>query len=129
MHLELTRKSIRTLVEIFYGDVRSDERLSVIFNAQVGGHWEAHVDRLVVFWCTVMLATSEYRGNVYGIHMRVAGIDSDHFVRWLKLFEKNTTMLFSPEVSEEFIKVARRIAASLEYGIVGEVLRSNDHGS
>lgn len=123
MHLELTRNSIRTLVENFYEDVRSDERLSVIFNAEVGGHWEAHIDRLVIFWCTVMLATSEYRGNVYGTHMRVAGIDSDHFVRWLKLFEQNTTILFSDEVSEEFMKVARRIATSLEYGISGEVAR------
>lgn len=116
----LTPQSIRTLVLDFYADVRADERLSAIFNPRIGDHWDAHTDRLVDFWCTVMLGTNQYRGNVFGIHMTVPGIDRDHFVRWLSLFEKNTSRLFAPDVCAEFMKVAGRIGASLQYGLLSD---------
>lgn len=122
MDLELNPAHIRLLVENFYDDVRADERLSIIFNAKIGDHWDAHIDRLVDFWCTVMLATNQYRGNVFGTHMAIGGgIDRDHFVRWLALFDKNTSALFDEAICEEFMKVARRIGASLQYGLLGEM--------
>lgn len=119
MHPSLTRPAIATLVANFYGDVQRDPRLNPIFSATLGAHWQKHMERLTDFWCTVMLGTGEYRGNVYGKHMVLSGIDRDHFQRWLALFERHTTALFPPEVCAEFMTVARRIASSLQLGLLG----------
>ncbi|MGH8856233.1 MAG: hypothetical protein ACREWI_18360 [Telluria sp.] len=47
------------------------------------------------------------------------GIELDHFRHWLGLFETHARRLFAPEVAEAFLAVARRIAASLQYGYFG----------
>jgi hemoglobin len=38
------------------------------------------------------------------------------------MFEATATRLFEPAVATEFITVARRIAASLQYGYFGKVV-------
>jgi hemoglobin len=43
----------------------------------------------------------------------------DHSRRWLSVFETHVRRLFHGEVAEEFMLVARRIAASLQYGYFG----------
>lgn len=119
MHPSLTRPAIATLVGHFYADVQRDPRLEPIFSGVVGDHWQAHIDKLTDFWCTVMLGSGDYRGNVYGKHMVLSGIDRDHFQRWLALFESNAAALFPPEVCDELMTVARRIASSLQLGLLG----------
>ena len=119
MHAELNRTVIAQLVHEFYDDVRRDPELHPIFDAAIGGNWEPHLGRMVEYWSTVMLATHEFKGNVYGTHMALGGIVPDHFQRWLVLFEKTARRLFTPELADEFLLVARRIAASLQYGFFG----------
>jgi hemoglobin len=121
MHAELNRTVIAQLVHEFYDDVRRDEQLQPIFEAAIGGNWEPHLERMVEFWSTVMLATHEFKGNVYGTHMELGGVVPDHFQRWLALFEATARRLFTPELADEFLIVARRIAASLQYGFFGKV--------
>lgn len=122
MTTELNRESIATLVQRFYDDVRADAALAPIFNASVGEHWPEHLDKLTDFWCTVMLASGEYQGNVYGKHMALArrdDVEAAHFQRWLALFERHAQALFAPAVSADFMTVARRIATSLQLGLLG----------
>nr|WP_229408842.1 hypothetical protein [Massilia yuzhufengensis] len=63
-------------------------------------------------------------GERFGRH-RVLAVDVRHRIdiahsrRWPLLFEAQVRRLFRPEVAEEFLVVARRIAASLQYGYVG----------
>jgi hemoglobin len=116
---ELDRPAIAMLVRRFYADVRADARLGPIFNGAIGEHWPAHLDKLTDFWCTVMLASGQYQGNVYGKHMALdAAVDADHFTRWLALFERHVHAMFAPAVCAEFMTVARRIAASLQLGML-----------
>jgi hemoglobin len=117
-HFPLDRPAIATLVQRFYDDVRSDGRLGPIFNAAIGAHWPEHIARLTEFWCKIMLASGDYQGNVYGKHMALSGIDADHFARWLGLFEHHLTAMFAPPVRAEFMTVARRIASSLQFGLL-----------
>ena len=120
-HLPLNPTSIATLVHEFYDDIRKDAELSPVFNAAIGDNWTPHLDRMVDFWSTVMLGSRSFQGNVFGKHMLLNGVQPQHFVRWLQLFEAASTRLFAPVDAAEFQAVARRIGASLQYGFFGEV--------
>jgi hemoglobin len=121
MYAELNKAVIAQLVHEFYDDVRDDPQLQVIFEAAIGDDWQPHLARMVEFWSTVMLATHEFRGNVFGTHMELDGVVPDHFKRWLALFEATARRLFVPALADEFMLVARRIAESLQYGYFGRV--------
>ena len=120
--LELNEESIATLVHTFYDGVRADPVLAPVFNAAIGEHWSTHLERMVGFWTTTMLKTQSFQGNVFGKHMALSGITPEHFQRWLAMFEATAARLFAPEVAAEFTLVARRIAASLQYGFFGKVV-------
>lgn len=119
MHHELNRASIATLVNDFYADIRRDSVLQPVFDGAIGSDWEPHLERMVDFWCSVMLSSAEFKGNVFGKHMQLQGIEMEHFRRWLGLFDGHVRRLFAPEVAEGFLAAARRIAASLQYGYFG----------
>jgi hemoglobin len=119
MYSELNRTSITTLVHDFYTDIRRESMLQPIFDGAIGTNWEPHLERMVDFWCSVMLSSGDFKGNVFGKHMQLQGIEMEHFRRWLSLFETHVRRLFQPEVAEEFMLVARRIATSLQYGYFG----------
>jgi hemoglobin len=121
-NLELNQESIATLVHSFYDDVRADPVLAPVFNAAIGAHWATHLGRMVDFWCSTMLKTKQFQGNVFATHMALSGIEPDHFRRWLSLFEASAARLFDTAVAAEFALVARRIAASLQYGFFGKVV-------
>jgi hemoglobin len=120
--LELNRESIATLVHTFYDGVRTDPSLGPVFEQALGAHWDTHLGRMVDFWCTTMLKTQQFQGNVFGKHMALNGIEPEHFQRWLGLFEATAAKLFDQPLADEFILVARRIAASLQYGFFGKVV-------
>ncbi|MYN18009.1 globin [Rugamonas sp. FT107W] len=119
--LPLTPESIATLVHEFYDEVRADPVLQPVFDGAIGDNWTPHLARMVDFWSTVMLGSRNFQGNVFGKHMLLNGVTPDHFLRWLTLFEATATRLFNPADAAEFKTVARRIAASLQYGFFGEV--------
>lgn len=121
MHTEPTRAAITTLVNDFYTDIRCDSILQPIFDKAIGANWEPHLARMVDFWCSVMLSSAEFKGNVYGKHMALQGIEPAHFRRWLALFESHVRRLFRPDAADQFMAAARRIAASLQYGFFGRV--------
>ena len=121
-NLQLNRESIATLVHTFYDDVRADPVLAPVFNAAIGAHWETHLGRMVDFWCTTMLKTHQFHGNVFGKHMALRGVEPEHFRRWLVLFEATAERLFEAPLAAEFTLVARRIAASLQFGFFGKVV-------
>jgi len=95
--------------------------LAPIFDGAIAGDWEPHLARMADCWCSVMLASGEFKRNVYGKHMQIEGVEIEHFRRWLELFETHARRLFQPEAADEFMAAARRIAASLQYGYFGRV--------
>lgn len=121
---ELNRESIAALVHTFYDDVRADPMLAPVFDNAIGAHWAPHLERMVDFWCTVMLGTQQFQGNVFGKHMALSGVEPEHFRRWLTLFEAKAARLFAAPVAEELTTVARRIAGSLQFGFFGSIVVS-----
>ncbi|WP_229418643.1 group III truncated hemoglobin [Pseudoduganella flava] len=113
--------SLTRLVHEFYADVRRDPLLAAVFGPRLGEDWEPHLDRMVAFWSDVMLGVKGFQGNVYGKHMTLDGVTPEHFRRWLDLFDATARRLFEPPVADELLLVAKRIAASLQYGFFGKV--------
>jgi hemoglobin len=124
MHTDITHESIQNLVLVFYGRVREDEILFPVFNKALGDDWTPHLEKLVKFWSTLVLGSNSFKGNVYGTHMALTGIEPAHFKRWLGLFEQTVHELFDEQPAEQFLKMAYRVASSLQLGFFGNVVVS-----
>jgi hemoglobin len=121
-HNQITRDNVRQLVDEFYGQVRADDMLGPVFLQALGDDWGPHLERLTEFWCTIVLGTRSFQGNVYGTHMQLREIAPEHFQRWLGLFEQTVNRLFEAEQAEQFLTMARRVAGSLQIGFFGTVV-------
>jgi len=118
----ITREGVRALVDQFYGKVREDDLLGPVFFLALGEDWTDHLNKLTEFWCTVVLGTRSFQGNVYGTHMALAEIEPDHFERWLGLFGETVHQLFNDDDAAQFMAMAHRVASSLQIGFFGDVL-------
>jgi hemoglobin len=118
----ISESSIPLLVDTFYARVRKDAVLSPIFERRLAGKWDEHMLRMYAFWTQILLGSGDFQGNVFGKHMALSGIEREHFVRWLALFRMTAVEVFGIDGAKVPIKVAERIAASLQLGFFGEVL-------
>jgi len=117
VHLEpeIDDAMIDRLIRGFYARVRSDEILGPIFAARITD-WEPHLRRMCEFWSSVVLMSGRYHGSPMAKHLPLP-VDAQHFDRWLAIFETTAQELCPPNAANHFIKLARRIATSLELGI------------
>jgi hemoglobin len=113
----VSEEGIRRLVDAFYGKVRADPLLAPIFERAIPGDWEPHLSTMRDFWSSVMLSTGRYKGNPVAVHKRLAGMERELFVRWLKLFGETCGELFTDDVAESLRIKATRIAESLDLAL------------
>ena len=106
---------IERLVRTFYAKVRQDEILGPVFDARIRD-WEAHLERMCLFWSSVALMSGAYHGSPMQVHAPLP-VDARHFDRWLSLFEQTAAEVCPPTAAEHFVTRAHRIARSLELGI------------
>jgi hemoglobin len=118
----ITDASIREMVDKFYARVREDAVLSLVFENLLAGKWETHMPRMYAFWTKILLGTGDFQANVFGKHMAIAGIEREHFVRWLGLFKQTLEEVYEPEGAQLVMEVAERIAASLQLGYFGRIV-------
>jgi hemoglobin len=111
----ITEAMIADLVAAFYGRVRADALLGPVFAAKVED-WDTHLEKLGRFWSSVVLGSGRYNGQPMSAHMPLP-IDTEHFDRWLALFEATAREICPPAAAAVFIDKARRIADCLELGI------------
>ena len=112
----LSRDSLRALVHAFYADVRRDAALAPVFDAAIGAHWETHLERMVEFWCTMMLDTRSFSGSVFGTHMQLKGVEPVHFERWMSLWYRHTAAGFEATDRKQLREKAEMIGRSLFLG-------------
>ena len=112
----LSRDSLRALVHAFYADVRSDPALAPVFDAAIGAHWDTHLERMVEFWCTMMLDTRSFSGSVFGTHMQLKGVEPLHFERWMSLWYRHTAAGFEAADRKQLREKAETIGRSLFLG-------------
>lgn len=108
---------IDSLVETFYGRIRTDALLGPIFAERIAD-WPPHLARMKAFWRSILHLSGEFSGNPMAKHMAIPGLGEEHFARWLELFYATLRDLerhpgASPMIGER----ARMIADSLLTGI------------
>jgi len=108
---------ISNLVETFYGAIRSDAMLGPIFESHVAD-WTPHLARMKDFWASGTLASGRFRGNPMLKHIAVGGLDTQHFDRWLVLWNQVLDDVAPNDAAAQvFRDAAERIASSLLTGI------------
>ena len=55
----ITETDIRTIVERFYAEVRSDQVLTAGFAAVTD--WDDHLERMTAFWGSMMMSTGRWQ--------------------------------------------------------------------
>ena len=117
----ITKAQLEALVLAFYRDIGADEMLAPVFVSVLGPDWSLHLERIVDFWCTALLGSRSYRGNMLDKHMRIKGVQPEHFARWLALWQQHTASRFGPAEAAELQRMARRIALQLFRGFFGDL--------
>lgn len=111
----LAPANIEVFLRAFYGAARQDDLLVPAF-ATVAD-WERHIAAITRFWCSVALMTGEYHGRPMQAHAHLA-LTAGHFARWLSLFERIARDHFTAAGADHMLDRARRIARSLEMGLI-----------
>src|SRR5690606_5645257 len=113
--------AITRLVHAFYDRARGAWLLGPVFEAAVDD-WDAHLDTLVRFWCSVLLRAGSYRGNPMAAH-RPLGLDDQHFARWLALWDRTARDVLPRGQARHVFETAERIGRSLRIGLEIDPLR------
>lgn len=77
----------------------------------------AHIARLTRLWSSVALMTGTHHGQPMQVHAHL-GLGTAQFARWLALFEEASAACLPPAGAAPLMERARRIAASLEVGLI-----------
>jgi len=115
-------ETIHVLVHSFYGTLRSHPRLGGIFETRLEGHWPEHLAKMETFWQSVLLKNGTYKGKPVPAHLKLKEVGSSDYGEWLGVFRPVVRAIFIPELSEEIIVIAERIAQSLwlaTFGLAG----------
>lgn len=122
----IDRRAIHDLVHAFYGRIREDEVLGPIFEARLAGRWEPHLEKMVSFWSSVLLAEGSFAGNPMGKHRAIEEGQPEHFARWLRLFRETLDVIFTEPnasiVASRSIAMARGLSTGM-FGIPFDVVR------
>lgn len=118
-HRTPSPESIEELVRAFYADVRKDALLGPVFDKALHGQWDAHLQRLVDFWSTVLLGSRSFKGNVLDKHMQLHDVTPAHFAAWVRLWNGHTSRMFAPEVAHGLQAAAHGVARNLFRGYFG----------
>ena len=102
-------EDIKTFVDLFYSKVREDDLIGGIFNNVLDGRWEEHLEKMYRFWQTLLFKEHTYFGRPFPPHQSMP-LTSQHFDRWVFLFEETLDSLFVGEVSGEAKLRAKSIA-------------------
>lgn len=117
-----TREDLERLVERFYADVFADPELGPLFAPLAGERWPGHRQRMTDFWCTTLLRTRSYRGNVMRKHQALLpALRPGHFGRWLTLWQRHLAAQLPPDDAAELLATARGIARNLHLGCFGSL--------
>ena len=112
----ISEELITELVDTFYGRVRLDPLIGPIFLDKLGDDWDAHLAKLRDFWSSVTLMSGRYRGKPQQVHMPLP-LETQHFERWLSLFEATVTDVCTGPARFLFVDRAHRIADSLQISL------------
>ncbi len=89
-----TPDDIKTMVNLFYEEVKKDDLLGGIFHQVIGNNWDTHLEKMYRFWEQLLLHTPVYYGRPFDKHVDLP-VKPEHFERWIGLFNKTINNRFS----------------------------------
>ncbi|WP_269583649.1 group III truncated hemoglobin [Roseibium sp. Sym1] len=110
---EVDEQAIHVMVHTFYGCIREHPRLGEIFGRRLAGRWEEHLPKMEAFWQSVLMKNGAYKGKPVPAHLKQKELVSADYAAWLGVFRPVIRELFVPDLADEIIAVAERIAQSL----------------
>ena len=114
----VTRALIHDVLHDFYGKVRQDAMLGPIFENAIGGNWDRHIEKVILFWTTATRLDTGYKArNFMPAHMRHASIGAEQLSRWLSLFQETLAERCTREASEVLVDIAERMAENIRVGL------------
>lgn len=113
-----TIEDVQLLVDTFYSNVRKDDLIGPVFNEKIGDRWSQHLQTMYDFWQTILLDEHTYYGAPFPPHAQLP-VGLEHFERWLSIFYKTVTALFTGEKAERAIwqgqRMAEKFHSKIEY--------------
>lgn len=113
--------AVRQLVHGFYAELRRDPLLGPVFAPLLDGHWDAHLERMVNFWCTALKIERRFRGDVYQRHMVLPNIRPEHLLRWLQLWNTHCQHSLPPALAQRAQTVALGVGRVMHLGWFGQL--------
>ncbi|WP_162653570.1 group III truncated hemoglobin [Lentilitoribacter sp. Alg239-R112] len=113
LHPTITEEQISEMVETFYARVQKDDALAPIFANNIQNTWPVHLERMKVFWRSVLLKSGEYKGQPVPIHQKIDGLTEENFEQWLILFADTAYSIFHSDAAPLVFGAAKNIATSL----------------
>lgn len=113
-----SRKDIEQLVNEFYAKVLKDKKIGFFFNEIAHIDWGKHFPIMYDFWETILFDTMKYKGNPMTKHIVLSKkepMTSEHFERWLLLWNQTVNENFTGDRASEAIKRAKMIADLMKY--------------
>ena len=112
------RKDVEFLVNEFYAKVLKDKKIGYFFNEIAHIDWSKHFPIMYDFWETILFDTMKYKGNPMTKHIVLSKkepMTSEHFERWLLLWNQTVNENFKGNRASEAIKRAKMIAELMKY--------------
>ena len=110
-----TKAEIKELVDDFYNEIRTHQRLGPIFNAHIHD-WPTHLNTMVSFWSSILLKTGEFNGSPMMKHAAIPQLSADLFEQWLTLFHQVCAQRKNRALGDAAWLFAQRIARRLWMG-------------
>lgn len=110
---KVDEQAVHVMVHTFYGCIREHPRLGEIFGRRLEGRWEEHLPKMEAFWQSVLMKNGAYKGKPVPAHLKQKELVSADYGAWLGVFRPVVRELFVPDLADEIIAIAERIAQSL----------------
>jgi hemoglobin len=104
-------EDLHSILTRFYRTLEDDELLSAYF---ADLDMDVHMPKIVAFWSTILFRTRRYSDNAFAPHMRLEGLTSAHFARWVGTLEATVDERFAGPVAQLMKESAHRIAYSMQ---------------
>ncbi len=98
-----TRKDIDALMREFYRRAFADEEIGFIFTDVIKLDLEKHLPVIGDFWDSLLLGAKNYQRHgrnplqIHAVINQKTPLETEHFRRWLKIFEATVDEMFSGE--------------------------------
>jgi hemoglobin len=117
------REDVEALLRSFYGQALGDGLLAAPFTDIRMRGLDAHLPVMCDFWETVLFRAGLYRGNALYVHRHLHerhSLSTEHFVRWLELWNTSVDRMYQGPVAERAKIQAARIATSMHRRLTGD---------